>query len=413
MSSPKPIKTWRQPTLAERTLIEDALLGARVMRPYYGLALSALTPLCVDGLGTIGVDKHWRLYFDPAWFETKTPEQRAALICEHEIEHLLRNHEERCGHRHPQLFNLCGDAEINDDATSGLLPDNGGLMPRMLGQKDGLTAEEYYDNLKFKDCSDDDSMAEAGPGEAGGALNPDGSINVKFAKKKDCGSGSGGSKRDYEASEDDAPGVSKSESAANQAATAAEVRNHMAKHGRGSVPAGVAVWADEMAKPVIPRWDRVVAAWIGRANAVVSGRADYSWRMPSRRQIDGMPIRPKCIGRPPRIKVVCDTSGSMDGLGGWALGILAAIERKWPSVVVFDTDAAAIRHKKGQKHRGGGGTDMGKGIAAADKDCDGIIVVTDGDTPWPKNPPKARICVLVPEGGPQTPKWAERIEVKA
>lgn len=415
MSSPKPVTNWRQPTPAERTLIEDAILGARVMRPYYGVALSALTPLCVDGIGTIGVDKFWRLYVDPVWFETKTPEERAALICEHEVEHLLRNHNERCGHRHPALFNLCGDAEINDDQTSGKLPDGGGLMPKNIGQKDGLTAEEYYDNLKFKDCSDDDEMQEcSGPGQAGSALNPDGSINVKYAKRKggDCGSGAGGDKRPYEADEGDAPGVSQPEAKANQQATAAAVRDHMSKHGRGSVPAGVAVWADEIAKPVIPKWERVVAAWIGKATAVVSGRADYSWRLPSRRQQDGLPIRPRCIGRPPRIKVVCDTSGSMGGLGGWALGILKAIERKWSSVVVFDTDAAAKRHRRGQKHMGGGGTDMGAGIKAADKDCDGIIVVTDGDTPWPKEPPKARICVLVPEGGPKTPKWAERIEVK-
>jgi hypothetical protein len=52
----------RTPNPAEASILESALVSARQQRPYYARALSALTPLVADGLGTVAVDKWWRLY---------------------------------------------------------------------------------------------------------------------------------------------------------------------------------------------------------------------------------------------------------------------------------------------------------------------------------------------------------------
>ena len=85
-------------------------------RPYLAAALWALVPVERTGLGTLAVDRWWRLYFDPAVCSAWTVEQLAGVLY-HEVCHLLRAHHERaetiCAQ--PELFNVCGDLEINDD----------------------------------------------------------------------------------------------------------------------------------------------------------------------------------------------------------------------------------------------------------------------------------------------------------
>ena len=127
-----------------------------------------------------------------------------------------------------------------------------------------------------------------------------------------------------------------------------------------------------------------------------------------------MPLRPGMVKPVPRIGVVVDTSGSMGNLGPWAIGILQVIERRHSNVVVVNCDAEAYASKKKKKGRkrefvGGGGTNLGLGIAALEKQkVDWIVVITDGETPWPAEPPRAPVDIIVPKGAPPSPKWARR-----
>lgn len=66
---------------------------------------------------------------------------------------------------------------------------------------------------------------------------------------------------------------------------------------------------------------------------------------------------------------------------------------------------------------GGGGTDMGTGIAAAAalRPRPGVtVVLTDGYTPWPGVPPKGmRVVVgLLGEQAPEAPSWARAVRVE-
>ncbi|MEU4836133.1 VWA-like domain-containing protein [Streptosporangium sp. NPDC023615] len=116
---------------------------------------------------------------------------------------------------------------------------------------------------------------------------------------------------------------------------------------------------------------------------------------------------------PPRVSVVVDTSGSVsDAELGSALLEVAAIVRavggRRDLVGVLSCDAAAqavhgLCHAGGIALVGGGGTDLRTGFAAALRARprpDVVVVLTDGQTPWPDaRPPCRTVMGLFPRAG--------------
>jgi Mg-chelatase subunit ChlD len=64
---------------------------------------------------------------------------------------------------------------------------------------------------------------------------------------------------------------------------------------------------------------------------------------------------------------------------------------------------------------GGGGTDMGAGLAKAAEirpRPDLIVVLTDGHTPWPEAPPRGiRVIVGLMDLSGSVPEWARSIAI--
>lgn len=390
----------------DRQLVQAARLWAVQNRPYYASVLFRCPLIESTTTPTLAVDRFWRIYVNPA-FANRLGVTRLAAILIHEANHLIRHHHARADSvgvasaAEHERWNLAGDAEINDDLLAdGLdLDPEEAIFPWTLQQPRDRVAEEYYRNL----ASDDD------------------------ASRPTCGSGAGGAGIDGELDGSDGQdgAVGSVEARILRRQVAADVVGHARSH---EVPDGLLRWAHEILEPAVD-WRRELSGAL-RAAVVTAGLDDYSYRRFSRRNGADHRIRwPGSIHRMPRVAVVVDTSASMsDDDVARAFtevhGILrsASVADDAIRLVTCDTVVAedtVITDARRRRRIGRGGTDMRVGIAralAGRPRPDLIVVLTDGDTPWPqRRPPGVGVVVAVisddPEAHLGAPGWARTIRV--
>jgi predicted metal-dependent peptidase len=383
-------------------LDQDALSAARLWAaneaPYLATAIFAMAPTALPGLGTMGTDRHWHLYIDPEVFNRWSVEEAGSVLV-HEAHHLLRAHGDRAeelgvGPEHQRRFNIAADFEINDDLRELELP-GGGLQPESYGFQSGELAETYFALLQSR----------------------------KDLPSVDCGSGAHGVRRDWELQSGDLA-IGRLEGDLIRQQVAQEIRT--AARSVGSVPGGLERWAKTFLEPQID-WRRQLAAHVRSGIDSVSGAVDYSYRRPSRRlgsPIGRKVVLPALVQPLPRVAVVVDTSGSMDeellqsalaeirgllrssGVGVNRLTVLACDTAVHSTQQVFAVDQVRLL--------GGGGTNMGLGIATAERlrpKPEVIVVITDGFTPWPSVRPSVEVIVAVLGQGPEPPAWARMVRV--
>jgi predicted metal-dependent peptidase len=390
-----------------------ARLWATDRFPYLATGLFGAEVVAVAGSGTVSVDESWRMRADPDLIAGWTAAQLGSVLVHH-VCHLLRTHGERAqavgvsSHDAPRWVQAA-DAEINDDLVpAGLDLPGRPVLPADLGAPDGLLAEQYFK------ASTTDRSAEK--------KKKDGAVQENRAAAGDwldCGSGADGVPRP-----DDGP-------PARPAWQADLLRRQVAQdviaHSKlaGNVPAGLLRWAEEILDPKV-NWRKVLAAELRRAVAEVSGAVDYSYRRPSRRAaVAGNVVLPALRRPVPDVAVVCDTSGSMtEDLLAAALAEVEGLMRalgmaRQVRVLACDTAVGAAQRVSSARQVelvGGGGTDMGTGIAAAValRPRPAItVVLTDGYTPWPAAAPKGtRVVIgLLGPRAPDAPAWARAVRV--
>lgn len=391
-------------------------LVAAEQLPYFMHALFAAAPVAAPGLGTCAVDAAWRLYLDPALLvgPVRWDSRTLAAVLAHEVGHLLRDHAGRADSlpipRNHLAWNLATDAEINDDLLAADVPlPDGVVTPAALGCEDGDLAETYYAHL----C----------PPDADTALPDDGTAG--------CGSGSGCPPVPGELPADTgledgtAAPVDPADGEFVRRRVALDVQSTQEAKGRGSVPAGLARWAADVLAPPTVAWDRLLRAAVRRAVADRAGRVDYTYSRPSRRRTPGI-IKPAMRAPSVVVSLVVDTSGSMsqsdlDAAMSEVTGVLRSSGVAREHVRLLSCDAAAttaqrVRSVGTVELHGGGGTDMRVGITAAEQASPAphvIVVLTDGDTPWPDAPTRARlVCAVIRSGTPHdTPSWASTVHI--
>jgi predicted metal-dependent peptidase len=392
-------------------------------------ALLALDPVVVDqsedprsqrfDLRALPVDQAWHVYLDPeAIVGLDVPTMGFWLI--HQVSHLLRHHGDRfpaqdlmapsdgplsASSEDQRRWNMAADAEINDDLVAGGAGrPEAAVTPHSLGLPDGRTAEEYWDDLGG---SDGKKEAPAAPDEA---------------SRSDCGSGCDGKGRPWDA---DQPGLGETSRKLLERDVARQIKERERRYGNTS--AGWQRWAEDILEPTVS-WQQLLAAAVRRGVADIAGRVDFSYRKPSRRSsVVGDVILPSLRQPLPKVAMVLDTSGSTDDqmlaqslaeVGGVLRGL--GVGRRHLNIVCCDAmafEAQKVMQARDVELLGGGGTDMGAGLAkAADirPRPDLIVVLTDGHTPWPATPPRGiRVVVGLMDPAGSVPEWARAIPIGA
>jgi predicted metal-dependent peptidase len=383
-----------------------ARLWAVTRMPYLASALFACELRWSPDSGTVSIDRVWRIHADPDVVARLEAAELGRLLL-HLVSHVLRDHPARADalrfpdERQP-WWQRCTDAEVNDDLhAAGHLPPVADTLPSTLGFETGGLAETYF------------------------AARP---ADVLTEPGWDCGSGADGRPRPGD--EDGKPGLTAGQAELIRHGTAAAIQRHEGQQP-GQVPAGWLRWA-ETVLPSRTDWRRILAAEIRAAVAAIAGNVDYTYRRISRRT-QATATTPRVVlpslHRPmPTVAIVCDTSGSMgDEQLAQALSEIEALlvrtglRSTGITVLAVDTEVHAETRVSRATHvklAGGGGTDMGAGIAAASElrhRPDIVVVLTDGFTPWPDAPPRGRrvIVGLLADAnnhdGPETPAWARTV----
>ena len=375
--------------------------------PYLASGLLALDIVAAPGLGTFAVDVRWHVYLDPEVVARWTTSQ-IGIVLNHELQHLLRGHADRAraigvSYDDRHLWNVAADAEINDDLFAEFGRDGQNLqpvLPSKLGLPAGRLAEHYYEHI-----------------DRGGRAR------TLLAVAGEEGSGVDGLARAWEDARDE--GLGCREAALLRKSIALAVVDHVRSGGR--VPGGLRRWA-EAGIGVAVDWRSELAAVTRARAAMRRGIKDYSYRNLSRRGSDTGVIFPGMVSSQIEVAVVVDTSASvtdaaLSRAATEVVGIARVCSAHGGPLQLVPCDAAAARPRRVFPQattvldlEGGGGTDMAAGIEA----ClalrprpDVLIVITDGETPWPDKPPHIPVIVALLDQGwaPAAPTWAHSVRI--
>ncbi len=398
-------------------------------RPYFAQGVYALRLIVTPEVPSFAVDSWGRVYGNPGWIEQHDVGQVATALS-HELQHVLFGHHARaravgvaCDTM--AIWNDSADCDINDGLVDDCrrckpllpeLPPEWCVLPKHFGLPDGKAAEWYF----AERVRERRERARSGRGD---------SKSQGFG----CGSGATGVIAPWESGSPESSDVDGLDEADlwNMRRGVAMAIKDFSKHGgknRGSAPAGLLEWADELLRPRRISWEQALASAMRRASLTTAGAVRQSYARPSRRQhAFGAVVMPAYRRPVPNVAFVSDTSMSMnEEQRALVRGVVDdACRHLSVPLRVIDVDAKVHRDVMVSSGRlasrmGRGGTDMCVGIEAAfrrPRPADAAVVCTDCETEWPKQKTPGHLIVAAVGASDESiaaiPSWATVIRVEA
>src|SRR5210317_1047226 len=257
--------------------IITARIGLLLRHPFFGNMATRLRILAADEwLPTAAVDGR-NLYYNTQFFNAMNNKEIEFVIA-HEILHMVFDHLERRGDRHPMLYNIAADYKVNNL----LVRDRIGEKPSIVDcfqdfKYDADTSEEIYDKL-FEDAKQAgkelqellEQLDQEGEmlDEHLDSEGEEGEADSDNGEDKDA-NGNGVSKKK--------PKYSKEELKKIKDEIKESVLSSAQAAGAGNVPAGVARMIKELTEPKM-NWRELL-----RQQIQSTIRSDYTFMRPSRK----------------------------------------------------------------------------------------------------------------------------------
>jgi predicted metal-dependent peptidase len=349
---------------------------------FYTTILFNLTQELTTELPTAAVDGK-RLWINPVFFNSLTPEQRIGLIA-HEVLHVALDHMHRCGYRNHELWNVAGDYVINaalKKAKYGLPP--GGLYD---SKYEGMATEQVYTILEKKSKEEQQNLIGKMKSGMGG--------DVKYPK-------------------DAAPGQEVTQEEVTEIILQASTMSKMMGDKAGSTPNEIDVHLQRTINPPLP-WNVILQNYMTEFQ-----KDDYTMRRPNRRFMPAHYLPTAHSEAICNIAVAVDISSSVSDPQFNAMitrvdDIMQMMGPKKITVISFNTEIQDIQElTEGQnafkhlKFKGRGGTSIKEVLKWVDENKPTVtIVFTDGEFnqnyPAPKGSP---MIWLIHEN----PKWQSQL----
>jgi predicted metal-dependent peptidase len=389
--------------------------------PYMSGLLFSLKPVEVtqQEVPTMAVDAGWRVYYCPEFVMAQPVEVLATALL-HECMHCVLDHMGRFKAMKSKtssnlIWNYCGDAHINKTLDDAQMPWGEFSPVRFTTlEKYGVSPENSTEAAYLKILEYLAANKESFDGDV------------------DCGSGAGGGPRDYEIDEQDvnAPAIGQDDKEGVRDTLAIDVAK--SAEAGDEVPGELKKWSSSRIKPQVD-WRKHLGSRLRSSFAVASGKKDYSYSKPSRKQEalrqGGINVLLPSMRNPspPQISVVIDTSGSItaaeiEKYASELFSILSSIGSSGKlNIIGCDTGTTGPFQVKQAADipkldlRGGGGTDLRKGIdlALQPKKVDIVIVATDGETPWHEVCPDRTVSFIglftTEPGARKCPTWMQAV----
>ena len=352
------------------TQVEQARARVMVSQPFYGPVLANTKDVQTESVKTAATD-YKTIYWNPKWVATLLDILEVIFVFVHEVLHIILRHNLRLNGRHRKVWNYACDYVINwmlTQAKIGRMPKGGLLDPRFAN----MAEEKVYAILMQEAKQRAEQAGDPGgdPGDYldgdGGGMPADDLMDVPITAE--------------EAAQIEADIKDLIQSAATMCKLA------------GNLPAGIDRLMEELLHPRVT-WEEELREFMTRAV-----RVEENWTRRNRRMVDF--FWPAKAGHAMgEVVFIGDTSGSVTNdelkkVGGCVMDVFMATSPERLRILWADDEVAAREvYEEGEepsflKPKGGGGTDMCVPMAEAEEYNPAVVImVTDGYTPWPDNPP--------------------------